>query len=141
MDSGGEIIMELIHLATLFRIINLYSHHAHNLTFGCTFMQDHEFFAELYDFADGVYDDCIEREIGTASENIDLCQILKDSYDLIEQLDDNYFENILKLLDEAINFIEESCKDGKLSQGTINMLVGHADKIEVLQYKIKRRLK
>lgn len=133
--------MNLIELATLFRIINLYAHHAHNMTFGNTFMQDHAFFAEIYTKADENYDALIERHIGTVDDRVDLCAIIKDSYDLIEKMSDNYYQTILLLLEECINNIDEMSKDGKLSSGTLNLIQGQADMIEILIYKIKRRLK
>lgn len=131
--------MDLIELATLFRTINLFSHHAHNLASGDEFMQDHAFFGEVYGLADGFYDDIIERHIGTSDDNVDLCKIIKDSYDLLEKMNDNYYETILILLEEAVSSINDM-KTG-YSSGTINMLQGESDQLEVLIYKIKRRLK
>ena len=133
--------MTLIDLATLFRTINLYSHHAHNLTSGDTFMQDHAFFGEVYDLADTFYDDCIERHIGTQDDKVDLCNIIKDAYDLIEKMSDDYYKTILVLSEEATNCIDEMCKSDKLSSGTENLIQGQADQLEVLIYKIKRRIK
>jgi DNA-binding ferritin-like protein len=133
--------MNLIDLATIFRVINLYSHHAHNVASGETFMQDHAFFAEVYSLADDFYDAVIERHIGTENDNIDLCKIIKDSYDLIERLKDDYYSTILKLLEESLNFIDEICGNKKTGTGTLNLLQGQADQIEVIIYKIKRRLK
>jgi DNA-binding ferritin-like protein len=133
--------MNLIELATLFRIINLYAHHAHNMASGATFMQDHAFFAEVYTQADENYDALIERHIGTVDDNVDLCAIIKDSYDLIEKMSDDYYQTIFVLLKECVNSIDEMSKDGKLSSGTLNLIQGQADMIEILIYKIKRRLK
>jgi DNA-binding ferritin-like protein len=133
--------MNLIELATLFRAVNLYTHHAHNMTSGATFMQDHTFFNEVYGLADTFYDDLIERHIGTVDDKIDLCEIIKNSYELIEQMNDDFYETTLVLLKEAVSNIDDMCKNSGLSMGTQNMIQGQADQIEVLIYKVGRRLK
>jgi len=130
----------MIELTILFRTLNLYIHHAHNLTKGQTFHEDHAFFASLYEFADDAYDSIIERQIGTVSDDIDLCEIIKESYDLLEKMDKRYYENALVLLDEGTNMIDEMSKDAKLSSGTVNLLQGLSDQMEVFIYKIKRKL-
>ena len=131
--------MNLIELATVYRTLNLYAHHAHNMASGDEFMQDHAFFGEVYSLADSFYDDVVERHIGTTEEPIDLCGILKDSYDLIEKMNDSYYKNILILLKEIVSSID-SMKTG-MSSGTVNLIQGQADQTEVLIYKIKRRIK
>jgi hypothetical protein len=130
----------MIELTILFRTLNLYIHHAHNLTKGQTFHEDHAFFASLYEFADDAYDSFFERKIGTVSDDIDLCEIIKESYDLLEKMDKRYYENALVLLDEGTNMIDEMSKDAKLSSGTVNLLQGLSDQMEVFIYKIKRKL-
>lgn len=133
--------MNLIDLATLFRTLNLYAHHAHNMASGLSFIPDHGLFGELYSAADGFYDDLIERHIGTVDDKIDLCKIVSDANSILELLDDNYFENILKLLKEAVVGIDELSKDKLLTNGTLNLIQGQSDQVEVFIYKIKRRLK
>ena len=133
--------MNLIELATLFRTINLFTHHAHNMASGETFMQDHAFFGELYSLADGFYDDLMERYIGTSDDKIDLCEIIKNAHDLIAQMNDDFYETTLVLLKEAVSNIDDMCKNGGLSMGTQNLIQGMADQTEVLIYKIGRRLK
>jgi len=133
--------MTLLDLATIFRTLNLYSHHAHNLTCGDTFFQDHDFLKGVYELADGFYDDIIERHIGTVDDKVDLCEIIKDSYELIEKMSSDYLGTTLILLEESAKAIDEMCKGGKLSSGTENLIQGQADQIEVLIYKLKRRLK
>lgn len=130
----------MIELAILFRTLNLFTHHAHNLTKGNTFHEDHAFFAGLYEFADDAYDSLIERQIGTVSDKIDLCEIIKESYALLENMDGNYYRNSLVILTEGVNIIDEMSKSAKLSSGTVNMLQGLSDQMEVLIYKIKRKL-
>lgn len=130
----------MIELTILFRTLNLYIHHAHNLTKGQTFHEDHAFFADLYEFADDAYDSIVERQIGTVSDDIDLCEIIKETYSLLENMDNRYYENALVLLQEGANMIDEMSKGAKLSSGTVNMLQGLSDQMEVFIYKIKRKL-
>ncbi|MEY3879403.1 MAG: hypothetical protein RIQ94_198 [Pseudomonadota bacterium] len=133
--------MELLELATLFKIIDLYAHHAHNLAKGDMFMQDHAFFAEVYSLADSSYDSLIERHIGTVGPDVDLCRILKQALDVIDGIDMNFYVNISILLNESLDMIEKMCKSGSMSMGTQNLIQGQADQVEVLIYKIKRRLR
>ena len=60
--------MDLLKLASLFRSLQLYTHMAHNLTKGQTFLQDHGQFSEIYSFAESSYDGLIERAIGLGNE-------------------------------------------------------------------------
>lgn len=131
--------MDLINLAILFRSINIYSHHAHNMTKGETFLQDHAFFGEIYGMMDGFYDDLIERHIGTVDDKVDLSDIMERSVHMIKTADMDFFPTIKASLENALSKIENLCKNG-LSQGTMNMLQGQADQIEVLIYKLKRRM-
>jgi len=131
--------MELINLATLFRIINLYTHHAHNLTKGQSFLEDHDFFGSLYEMADTCYDDLIERYIGTVGDNVDLKNIVAESYKVISKLDNDFFPNTLVLFKNALSRLDSLCKSPSLSEGTKNLLQGKADEIEVIIYKLKRK--
>ena len=133
--------MKLIELATLYRILNLYAHHAHNLAKGKTFFEDHEFFNGVYTFADSAYDDCIERHIGTVDDKVDLTSILEESLSTISKASNDYFPVIEMMLEEVVKYINEMCKDKVFSEGTKNMIQGQADQIEIMIYKIKRRMK
>lgn len=133
--------MNLVDLATLFRALNLYSHHAHNMAKGNSFMQDHAFFAEVYAFADDCYDSLIERYLGTGGENVKLPEIVQDSHELISKMPSEYYQGVLFVLDRITKHIDNMCNNGKFSSGTQNLLQGQADSIEVFIYKIKRRLK
>lgn len=135
----------LIPLAICFKALNLYSHHAHNLAAHVTFNQDHAFFAEIYDFADSKYDDLIERHIGTVNDQISLAEILSGAQAKIAQLapvtkeNKGYYLEILKMVDYILAELEKA-KTAPMSIGTQNMLAGIADELEVIKYKIKRRV-
>jgi DNA-binding ferritin-like protein len=131
----------MIELAILYRVLNLYSHHAHNLTKGPTFFEDHEFFGSLYATADDYYDQIIERFIGTESDNVDLCEIIKEAHSLLESCNDKYFDTCLVLIEEIIKHIDSISKSGKISVGTQNLIQGQADALEVIVYKLKRKMK
>jgi len=131
----------MIELAILYRTLNLFVHHAHNLIKGVTFHEDHAFFGDLYATADDYYDAIIERIIGTSDDKIDLCEIIKESYTLLEQMNDEFYNTSLILIEEIIKHIDSISKDGKISIGTQNLIQGQADALEVIIYKIKRKLK
>lgn len=133
--------MELMELAILFRAVNFLSHHAHNLAKGSTFFEDHAFFGDLYDKADDFYDDLIERHIGTVGDNVNLIKILSESTEIVVHSKGDYFKEILSLLEFAIKKIDGMCKSTKYSQGTLNLLQGQSDSLEVIVYKIKRKMK
>lgn len=130
--------MELINLAILFRVINLYTHHAHNMTKGATFFEDHAFFGEVYDTADGYYDAIVERYLGTIGPDIKLTHILAESYKVLDKADDNYFKTTQIFLEHAVKKLDAACKMN-LSEGTKNLLQGQADKLEEFIYKLKRK--
>ena len=138
----------MLQLAILFRSLQLISHHAHNLCYGPTFFEDHEFFGELYGKSEGYYDSIIERLIGLGYENsLQLEQIIQGSLKMIESLPSDkmntqiYLIKCAKLIKEACDMIDEFCKSGKLTEGTKQLIGGMADELEVVSYKIQRRMK
>lgn len=131
----------MIELAILYRALNLYAHHAHNLTKGNTFFEDHEFFGSLYATADDYYDQIIERQIGTQSDSIDLCGIVKEAHLVLEHCNNDFFDKSLILIQEIIKHIETISKSGTISVGTQNLIQGQADALEVIVYKLKRKMK
>lgn len=139
----------MLELAICLRAMQLYSHHAHNLCARMVFHQDHEFFGELYGFAESSYDDVIERIIGTKGEaGLELKGILKGVYSKLGKAPDiNVKENKVFyqfLLDQQMYINKELnalCKSAELSEGTKQLLGGIADKLEVFIYKTKQRIK
>jgi DNA-binding ferritin-like protein len=130
----------MLELAAIYRAMNLYIHHAHNMVNGEDFFQDHEFFGQLYEKADGFYDDIIEREIGLGHKMIPLINIILNANRIIISQGSDYFKSALFFCEEAIMKIEELSKNDKLSIGTQNLLAGQADVLEVFIYKIKQRI-
>lgn len=130
--------MDLIKLATAFRALQVYSHQAHNLTKGESFFSDHEYFGDLYSFAEGCYDSLIERSIGKGKKP-SMKLIVSDVAKIINSLpEDKFFEHCLILINEIIKECEDLAK--KESLGTNNLLADMADKLEVHVYKVKQRL-
>ena len=127
-------------LAVLYKLMNLYFHNAHNLISGPTFLEDHAFFGDLYSSADESYDAIVERIIGN-DEELDLVSIAKESVNLLDKLDDNYYENALVLLEESVKLIDEISKSGKVDVADQNLIQGQADSAKVFIYKIKRKIK
>ena len=120
--------------------MNFYFHNAHNLISGPTFLEDHAFFGDLYSSADESYDAIVERIIGN-DEELDLVSIAKESVNLLDKLDDNYYENALVLLEESVKLIDEISKSGKVDVADQNLIQGQADATKIFIYKIKRKLK
>lgn len=120
--------------------MQLYAHICHNTIGGETFLQDHEFLAELYAGYEADYDSVIERMIGLGEE-IDLVKIQKDAVAGLKapKSFDSAYQEILSCEEELISACEKLAKSASL--GTENMLAGLADKAEVRVYKLKQRLK
>lgn len=113
------------------------------------FHQDHEFFSDVYTFADGAYDSVIERIIGTkGEEGLHLKIILKGVYSKLDNKPDvGVTENkqfYLAILEQQ-NYINQEintlCKSEEVSEGTRQLIGDIADKLEVLIYKTKMRIK
>lgn len=130
--------MDLIKLATAFRALQMYSHQAHNLAKGDCFFADHEYFGELYSFAESSYDSLIERSIGKGKKP-SLKSIVSDVNKIVSSLpEDKFFEHCLILVKEIAKECEELAKGESL--GTNNLIAGLADSLEVHVYKLQRRL-
>ncbi len=127
----------LLKLAVMFRVLNIYAHHGHNMIKGKEFFQDHAFLNELYDFADSSYDSIIERHIGTIDDKIDLGKIIKQVSLELDDVDQNYLSNCLIMINEILLEIEGV---KSYSSGTINLVQGIADDLEVFVFKLKRRI-
>lgn len=138
----------MLQLAILFRSMQLFAHSAHNLCHGSTFHEDHAFFGDAYGKFEGYYDSIIERLIGFGYEShLDLSQIVKEVSSKLEMApsigasNNDYYSYLLSQCEESCKYCDEFCKSGQLSEGTKQLLGGIADELEVLKYKIQRRLK
>ena len=133
-------------IAIQLKLLNLYSHLAHNLVAHATFLQDHEFLGSLYEMADGHYDSVVERMIGLGLP-VDLIQINVQAVVALkkmpQQVKENkeYFAQIQSLLMGVLSAAEACCKDPSYSEGTKQLIGGIADELEVIKYKVGQRLK
>lgn len=130
-------------LVSLLRMLQLYTHNAHNLLGGPTFFQDHEFLGELYPVYESEYDSIVERIIGLGKE-IDLISTQQQAVDALKKCSQpksykDCYAEILKYEQMLCSMVEKLVKDS--SQGTIQLLGDAANKSEMRQYKIKQRLK
>lgn len=139
----------MLQLAILFRALQLASHSAHNHCARTVFFQDHEFFAELYGKAEGYYDSITERMIGLGQEEQlklqtviqAVSQKLASAPSVGVKENKEFFIYALSQLEESCKLVDSLCKSGQLSEGTKQLIGGIADEVEVLKYKISRRLK
>lgn len=128
-------------LATSFRAAQFVAHRAHHLCACATFLQDHEFFGELYSTYEDVYDSLIERMIGLG-QSPDINAITLDAARTAAGQNtaevDRMFSMLLKL---ERSFCAEIAKiQAEQTPGTQNLLQGIADESEKRQYKIRQRL-
>lgn len=139
----------MLQLAVLFRAMQLASHSAHNHCARTVFFQDHEFFGGVYSQAEGYYDSIAERMIGLGQEEqlklqpfmAAVSQKLATAPSVGVKENKEFFIFLQSQCDEACKVIDALCKSGQLSEGTKQLIGGIADELEVLKYKISRRLK
>ena len=88
----------------------------------------------------------MERHIGNTDQDIDLNLVLSQVSEKLKALpcvnvkeNKIYYIEILKLI-QAFNTKAAEIAP-KLSLGSNNLIAGHADALEVIIYKIKRRIK
>jgi DNA-binding ferritin-like protein len=129
-------------IAVTLRGLQLFAHNAHNLAKGKTFLEDHEFFGELYAAYEGAYDDVVERMIGLGGDQ-DLNAITTEACDMATSANFSDNEQAFNVLLVTEKELCDSIKKErpKQSDGTQNLLQDIADKSEMRQYKLKRRLK
>lgn len=138
----------MVQIAIQLRAMQLAMHNAHHFCSRVVFLQDHEFFAEVYSFAEDSYDSVIERMIGLGKESelnmglvIDQVASLVKAAPVQAKENKEYYLHLLKMIQSCKSQIEQACKVPGTSQGTIQMLGNIADKFEVFEYKIKQRTK
>lgn len=139
----------MFELMALLRAMQLFAHSAHFFVARSIFFQDHAFFSEVYKQAEGHFDSVTERMIGLGMEKeLDLSSVmsavqakLKSAPSTSSKENKDFYVHLMDQVDEALELIEEICKDEKSSQGTIDMIAGIGSDFEVLKYKISRRLK
>jgi len=139
----------MFELLVLLRSMQLFAHSAHFFVARSIFFQDHAFFAEVYGDAEKYFDLVTERMIGLGmEEDLDLQNIiskvqakLKDAPSTSAKENKDFYVYLMKEVEEGLKLIETICKEGKCSQGTVDMVAGIGSDFEVLKYKISRRLK
>lgn len=132
-------------LAIMYKMKNLLAHNMHNICARVAFLSDHEYLADIYEKADDQYDAVIERMIGLGMP-IDLNLVHTQAVQKLTSMPaakDNteMFSQLLQLNKQILQIIEMECKSGKLSEGTRQLLGGHADEVEAEQYKLGQRIK
>ena len=133
-------------LAILFRFKQLLGQQCHQMVSRSVFKQDHEMLGDIYEKADGHYDSIIERLIGLGrTPNIPTINL--QAAQKLQQLVLSYKENaecfsaILNLNKQILQNIEMLAKSPGISQGTLQLIGGHADEIEKENYFLGQRLK
>lgn len=127
----------------MYRAMYFYAVQAHHLTKGPTFLQDHEFFAELYSAYEGAFDMVAERCIGTG-EKLDFPKLTQEACRMFSQASEDmstlaYYKRLLSWEGKLCTMLAEMMKGQ--SEGTKNLLAQLCDDGEVRQYKMGQRLK
>ena len=139
----------MLQLVILFRSMQMSSHQAHRLCARTVFFQDHEFFGSVYGQAEGYFDSISERMIGLGQEEqlklqplmAAVTQKLASAPSTGVKENKEYFVFLLSQAEEACKLCDALCKSGQYTEGTKQLLGGIADELEVLKYKISRRIK
>lgn len=136
-------------LVVLFRSMQIFAHSSHLLCARTVFFEDHAFFGSVYGQAEGYFDSVSERMIGLGQEEqmkiqsimAAVHQKLSSAPSVGVKENKEYYSYLLSQCEEACKTIESLCKAGSLSEGTKQLIGGIADELEVLKYKISRRIK
>ena len=128
-------------LATLYRAAQFVAHRAHHLCAGATFLQDHEFFGELYGVYEGAYDSLIERMIGLG-QSPDINKITLEAARMAAMQTKSAALNLFSALSQSERLFCSEIANIQAEQtpGTQNLLQGLADESEARQYKIRQRV-
>lgn len=130
------------------RGMQFFSHNAHNMVARSPFHSDHDFFGEVYTALEDDYDSVIERMLGLFGDSsINFDDILSKAHFLVSQLDvqkatENvvFYQHLLILEKKLCDMIKQICLQN-CSIGTEQLLGDIANKSEMRQYKISRRIK
>lgn len=136
-------------IAAYLRAMQLYYQSAHNLVKGSLFNQDHGTFAGFYDELSAAYDSVIERAINVEGDQAaDIKVQLKEIFNHLKDkpcigVAENkvFFQAGLDCEKSLCQMIEEAVKAPGISEGTKQLIGDIADKSEVRQYLITRRIK
>lgn len=134
-------------LIILYRLLQLYTHNAHNLVARSPFLADHEFLGELYGTYESAYDSLVERVIGLGQE-IDLTMVQVLAVEKLKMYPANNmtenadcFNKLLQLEKEARVLAANMIKSGQYTEGTKNLLAQLCDDSEARSYKMGQRVK
>ena len=133
-------------IAIQLRLMQLLAQNCHNLVSRSVFMPDHELLGSLYDKYVTDYDSVVERMIGL-NQTPDLVQLQVQAAQKLTQIPLTYKENaecfraLYQLEKQLQQMIEMTCKSGKCSQGTIQLLGDIANQSEMNSYKMGQRIK
>lgn len=131
-------------IAIILKLLNLYTHAAHNLAKGSLFLEDHAFLGELYPQYDTDYDDTIERMMGLGMPT-DIKSITQkacaafSASDLDVPENSAYYKRVLELEQALQQTIKAEYT--KASIGTQQLIGEMANKSEARIYKLKQRTK
>lgn len=138
--------MNLPKIAQHLRTLHFYAQHAHHVTKGVTFMQDHEHFGSLYEAYAAAYDTVVETAIGnkTKVDEFTLAIAAAEYARKCAESDGTshvkMFQTLLDLENELQTLLTAANRTSDL--GDQNLLAQlHQDSKHRANYKIAQRLK
>lgn len=129
------------------RLLQIFAQQSHNLIQSETFFGDHCFLEEVYKQTSSDYDSVAERTIGTLGDRpLHMHEILESVSKRAALLPplasapDVIFKALKVMEVDLCEFIEEAVRDEEVSEGTKQLIGEIANKSEMRQYKLNRRL-
>lgn len=136
----------MLELICTLRASQLFLHHAHLLAKGPLFMPDHEFLADLYSEIESDFDAVSERLIGTGGEDKFNLQSIMNGVNVKLKTCPGHCPENKVAFQKQMEFEKQICELVEnlvvgASEGTIQLLGDVANRSEIRQYKIGRRIK
>ena len=136
----------MLELIILLRASQLFTHHAHLTVKGSLFNQDHEFLSDIYQELESDFDAVSERMIGLGKESeYKLPEIMQKVNDKLKSAPMTVKEN-KELLKFQLELEKAICQQANMicktpvSEGTKQLIGDIANKSEIRQYKLSRRI-
>lgn len=138
----------MLELICTLRASHLFLHHAHLLAKGSLFPQDHAFLGDLYNELESEFDSIAERLIGLGGEEqlslpivmAKVSEKLKSCPSVGVGENKVFFQKQMEFEKSICAQVEDLVTSG-ISQGTVQVLGDVANRSEMRQYKIGRRIK
>ena len=138
----------MLELIVTLRASQLFLHHAHLLAKGSLFTQDHEYLSALYSEMESEFDSVSERLIGLGGEQqLNLQQLMAKVNEKLKSCPSTEAKENKVFFQKQLEFEKSICAQAEaickqpISEGTKQLIGEVANKSEIRQYKLSRRVK